>query len=649
MLLKELFTCFSMRRRWTFFWLFFFLQVGFSGALLQITEVMYAPLDGNEWVEIYNSGNESENLSLWKFTDAQQEDALVCCPFLPGCSLSLPPQSFAVITDKDTSFFPSNGMQICVDDSALGNGLGNEGDNLTLRTNSSSDYFSYHQSLLGYRNNKTLEKTSSGWRESLLPFGTPGRANQEPQSVPELPENTPPENTLPGNFSPCALTLDLTFPSPLFFTEKISFTLRVKNLTASSLNISVRGKIETPEGKVAKEYAPWSNRPLSSRLEKAYNPSLDAGLYLVSFWISNSSCTETEGPLQNITRLLAVLRSSEESDTNPSAGTSSLSIEEISLGKDNTAAWGESIPVKISLSKGDTLKTLVELKAKKAGKTVSETSKVYVPEKFSSLQATLPLQLRCSDADADAEVTVFLEGLGTKAERTFLVRGKGKRCENSPEDELFLEEEDAQDDTLSENISPSRLFSFHFQQVPQVVSERNFTFQVLLQNENLPHNYSLWSYLYRGSRCYSCAQQRQSREKNQQHFSLAAREEKMIDLTLSVDENAPPGEYKVKVKLRKDQQKTSKELISTVLLEGTPGKHHQSAEEKSTEEKASITGAATLPAPLQKSPQKNVFKKDTESKGITIYQAPEKKALDYLPSVLALAFALVIMVVVLKK
>ncbi len=618
--------------------------------VLEITEVMYAPLDGNEWVEIYNSGNQSENLSLWKISDVKENDSFACCFFLPACSLSLAPQSFVVVTNQNTTFFPENATQICVHDNDLGNGLHNDGDNLTI-TNTHNlffDFFSYTQSMGAYRNNKTLEKTSSGWRESLLPFGTPGRANQEPPSLlPEFPENTPPENTLPGNFSPCAFALDFTFPSPLFFTEKISFTLRVKNLTASSANISVRGKIETPEGKVAKEYAPWSNHPLSSRLEKAYNPSLDAGLYLVSFWISNSSCTETEGPLQNVTRLLAVLRSSEESDANPSAGISSLSIEEISLGKDNTAAWGESIPVKVSLFKGDTLKTLVELKAKKAGKTISETSKVYVPEKFSSLKATLPLQLRCSDADA--EVTVFLEGLGVQAEKTFSIKGKSKRCENSPEDELFLEEEDTQEDTLSENLSPSRPFSFHFQHVPEVVSERTFTFQVLLQNENLPHNYSLWSYLYRGSRCYSCAQQRQSREENQQHFSLAAGEEKVIDTALSVDENAQPGEYKVKVKLRKDQQKTSKELISTVLLEGTPGKYHQSAEEESIEEKAPITGAASLSAPFKKSSQKNMFKRDTDSRGITIYQAPEKKALGYLPSVLALAFALVIMVMVLKK
>ena len=132
-----------------------------------------------------------------------------------------------------------------------------------------------------------------------------------------------------------------------------NISLLVKNNTNSPANISVQGKIEMPDGKKEKEYSPWSSDKLSGEMEKSYAPSLSAGMHLISFWLVNSSCNDTDESNNNAVRLIAVLGSSSDFEEGKNTD-SSLEIEEVSVGKDEFAAWGESIPVKIEIYKGNT-------------------------------------------------------------------------------------------------------------------------------------------------------------------------------------------------------------------------------------------------------------------------------------------------------
>ena len=654
---------------------FLALFITFCFAQLEITEVMYAPspMKNNEWVEVLNSGNNSLNLSLWRFRDNKEEDNLTCCLFLQECSLILEPQRYAVITSQDTTFFLHNttALQLCVNDKDIGDGLRNEGDSLTFTSDTFEDHFSYNntynKSMGANGNNHTLEKVSSGWRQSLLLFGTPGKRNEvsSPDTAPspELPPSQNNQTTISpnatspnfANFS-CDIAIDISVENPLFHAEKISFFLLVKNNTPLSKNtlnfserssVSVRGNIATPEGKKIKEYSPWTNDKLTGKLEKSYAPSLSAGVYLLSFWLVNSSCEDSDASNNLASRLIAIIGSSaeeeeekeEEKDTE-----SSVDIEEISLGNDNFAAWGESIPVKVTLSKGNTSKTVVELKAKKSGTTVSETSKVYMSKKFSSLTATIPLQLRCSSGEG--EVTAVLEGLGVETEKTFAVKGSAKRCEESVSEKEEINVLQEETPTGQQNFSSK--FNFTFEELPETaITGEIFPVQVRVKNDDSRHTYHLWAYLYRGNKCYSCNEGSEERNASIKKIYLIPAEETVVYFSLPIDTNVELGKYKLKVKLLKDEQKTAKELSREIVLTG---------KEKPEKKENVFTGASMLGSlQREKTAQKredfSATRKELiqESKGITIYQTPEAKTLALVPMFLAVAFGLVIVAMVIKK
>jgi cardiolipin synthase A/B len=118
---------------------FFIVEKGSAGIL--INEVMYDPaLNDNyyEWIELYNPTNESINLSGWTITD-NSETELIEGDFDHGNgTMIIPPKAYAIITDHGTKLYeivsiPNETIRLYIDDSSIGNGLGNSGDKLILR------------------------------------------------------------------------------------------------------------------------------------------------------------------------------------------------------------------------------------------------------------------------------------------------------------------------------------------------------------------------------------------------------------------------------------------------------------------------------------------------------------------------------------
>ena len=125
-----------------FFVLFLILIVSIRGsANLLINEVMYDPLQNdnyNEWIELYNPTNKSINISGWAICDNYAEDFLEGDVDNGNGTTTIPPYSYAIIADHGTKIYenfsiPSNTIHLYVDDSSLGNGLGNSQDKLLLR------------------------------------------------------------------------------------------------------------------------------------------------------------------------------------------------------------------------------------------------------------------------------------------------------------------------------------------------------------------------------------------------------------------------------------------------------------------------------------------------------------------------------------
>ncbi len=116
----------------------FFLFISASGnaSPILINEVMANPIKSDtthEWIELYNFGNKSINLSGWKISDNYATDYIA--PANSSIKPIIPSQKYVVITDQDTELvIPEDDSVIhfMVDDNTVGNGLGNTKDYLLL-------------------------------------------------------------------------------------------------------------------------------------------------------------------------------------------------------------------------------------------------------------------------------------------------------------------------------------------------------------------------------------------------------------------------------------------------------------------------------------------------------------------------------------
>lgn len=169
----------------------------------------------NEFVEVYNSGTDSIDLSLWQINDRFSTDELVD----GGMGTIIAPERYALIMEGDydettgiyLNLIPDSVLIVRVDDSSIGNGL-SASDSLFITDSSdtisdslgwsdiSAPGFSYER--------KRLDKlsTPSNWATSLDSLGTPGFVNSVtpppidaaliPSSISHSPDNPSPSDTV---------------------------------------------------------------------------------------------------------------------------------------------------------------------------------------------------------------------------------------------------------------------------------------------------------------------------------------------------------------------------------------------------------------------------------------------------------------------
>jgi len=101
-----------------------------------------------------------------------------------------------------------------------------------------------------------------------------------------------------------------------------------------------------------------------------------------------------------------------------------------------------------------------------------------------------------------------------------------------------------------------------FTELPNKITvEKDFIIRVLIENnDDTEHEYNIYSYVYRGSKCYS-----ESRENNIKTIRIDKFDSKEIELKDNIKE-AEDGEYKIKVKLKQDNLKTEKEIKEYIEL-----------------------------------------------------------------------------------
>ena len=562
-------------------------QLSSQYGLITITEIMPdpfgiddAPKPEGEWVELYNPGKLGIDLKGMVLQDAFPANELIIAQNKMLYDTILCGGCYAVIyRDGDTDFT-----------------LNSEYDEVRLFSPSGVlvNNVSYSNVVEGM----SWSKINGNW---YLTRSTPGTQNSYTEH--------------------CDWNMEVQTPAPMA-ANQIGFTIRAQRLLGFSHNITVRGVIEDEFGEVVGEYAPWSNEMVATSISKSYTPRLAEGVYTLRFWLENLSCQEENNDNNQDSKVVSLSPSFKQN-------ASFIGIRSVDDGH-----WGTPLLVKLDLYKGKETKQVVQAWVEKDGKTISSISKISLSDQFKAYNLTVPIQVdaNCDQQIADGSATVVADGLDLHATRSTSIAGLNTQlC-----DQVTIIK-------TKEIIIKDALNSYQLVNLPASLHPGEAVrIKVQVQNtDDQNHKFTLAGYLYRGSRCYSCVDNTLSREAGAQELSVSAHEIKTADLLLLADTAMELGEYSLKVKIRKDAQKTTKDLTATILVVPWENLSVQQLDqgatvnaEKSAEEIEVHGKQLSLPPPTV------LF----DGKGMVVYEDNSQKAKGLIPILLIVSLGLLVIV-----
>jgi hypothetical protein len=542
-----------------------------------INEIMADPVADetlNEWIEIYNDENNAVNVSEWGIGDDISNDTLEGGLYNNEGTI-IEAFSYAIITDDATRVYNNfnvsqDVVRLYVDDASIGNGLGNKGETIYLYDNKGNliDKQTY---------NGTTEDLSWSYINGTLHISnpTPGFANDDSLT------------------SSCDYAVEFILAKTVFDNSSdFSFKVRASKVSGQSTNFTSRAKIRGLNGKLIKEYRPFTNEPITKqRTSTKYTPNLDVGK---SYFMDSNitlECDDTNTANNFDTRIVSI-------KGKPLQEESSISIENIlDLGADKKAKFGQTIRVRLQVYKGNTNKESVAVWIEGKGEErISKQSKTNLELKYTNYSLTIPVQIKpnCDEDFDDDDYTIVAKGLDS-------------------EDEEELEIEDLTDSMCDVKIVEGTAFSakkFDFEikdfdknaEVGKIFNTR-----IILNNNNdVDIPIKIWSYVYRGSKSYSG-----DREENKKEFILKSRSLHTIELENTV-EDADPGNYKFKVVLNKNNQKTNNELTENIVLDNIEKSKNENIDLKNipSDKKSGLGDLVTANNVLM--PQELIYESSTE-------------------------------------
>ncbi len=357
---------------------------------------------------------------------------------------------------------------------------------------------------------------------------------------------------------PCNISLTIGTLKSLYSDEPTVFYLSLNNETFPFI---IEYWVEDLFGNVVKNAINTTNTN-----KKSFSPKLDEPdkAFLIKSRIAFIACNDSNKD-DNYAEMLFVVKGEEP------AKESKIEILELYLNKDNAIEFGETLKAKLNIYKGDSTKNVISVWAEnqKANKISTETSKVTITKKFSENLITIPVQLKlnCDSKLDEGRHFLVVDGLGIKTKKEFLVKGNL--------DSLCPKEAKPSTETASET-KPDSKFSYKIISFPLTVENNNeFKTQVLITAKD-ETKLKIWSYVYRGNKCYSGG-----REDNTQQVLIQSNGNKTIELENKVID-AKPGSYKLKVKLLLEGQKTEKELTEDIeVIESVEAKEEKNEQELS--------------------------------------------------------------------
>jgi hypothetical protein len=286
-------------------------------------------------------------------------------------------------------------------------------------------------------------------------------------------------------------------------------------------------------------------RNSSSKGRKSWTPKITKpyGVYVVSAALLDPLCNDTNLD-NNVVKEHVIVTSTQ-------AETGGIAIEHIYKGSDGVVKTGEVVRAKVHYYSGNLSglaadeKKLSAFVKDKNGRVVSEKTTFGTTDSFSSGEIILPVLLdySCKDFPTNSiYYTLIVQGFGSSSKEKFAVMGVDK-------------------DLCSSGISGE----YHSLVFPQFgYNNSNVTSSVTIHNiDTKPHEYKVSSKVYRGPKTHSG-----DHFVNQKSIVLNPGVVKKINLVSELD-NIEEGDYKIKIRVERDNRKTPKEFRDDFTVVGT--------------------------------------------------------------------------------
>ncbi len=502
-----------------------------------------------EWIELYNPSDEQVNLTNWKLCDDNLLSGYInntdTQNYLDNGTL-LNPKQYAIITDGgsgtlvyDNFDVSETALALHIEKSSLCGGLSNSKESILLINDEILiDNVTYEDSWGANGDGKSLQFFNNSWCANTP---TPGQEN----------------------YCPSQPSFIFSYPSHVLSDGTI-FLVNVEFSGFSDGMYDVKIDVmDGNESRIGRIYD-TNDKEWQSTTYYIYNASTvenGSGSYLAYLKIDPDknytgiataqarlrlSETYAESDLYTFSVVDTIL--SEKTEEESQELNSSLRILDISP---SPAKFGDVVKVKIDSYRGDTAKYAVYAYIESdSEKKVSEETTMHFKNKFTNYSLIAPLQLKpnCNGKYDDGDYRVIVEGLDERDSMSIKIEGITKSlCEET---------------TIEKTTSTKGSFTYAIVDAPQeVASGEEFTIQLNFQNDDdEKHKAEVWSYVYSGNKCYC-----KDREENKEEVSLAPEKSEIITLKNKVID-AEPGNYKLKVYIIKDNQKTKRELTREIKV-----------------------------------------------------------------------------------
>lgn len=344
---------------------------------------------------------------------------------------------------------------------------------------------------------------------------------------------------------PCNATLQIETGKQLYLNkERIGI---LNNLSEKDYPFEITYWVEDLFGRLVKQPVITKNLNM-----KSFTPNIESPVevFVIRSNLTSIACNNNATHVSD-SALIIVVNNDTQSDDVEDILESEIVIEEVDAGSDNTARFGDSFVLSMSLMKGDTRKYAVKISSPDK---IFEPITLHVPNKNSIISLKIPIFLvrNCNNKYDDGDYQIIVEGLGVSDTTKIRVEGKiSANCEASV---------DKSSDDITTTVRKGTLV-YHQKPVFNFSLCQDFEYTVTIENNNAYQNtYQIYGYIYRGSKSYSG-----DRLANALNITIDSFDKQEVRLKNYL--NATSGEYKLKVRVIEEGRKTPYELTSNIFLD----------------------------------------------------------------------------------